>query len=85
MPAFLIEHQAGADLVDRTRRGWSMLSNTPGSDITGHPALSMPAAHIGDLPLGAMLIGHRFDDGQLLRIARVYERELGWFPAPHSA
>jgi amidase len=81
MPAFRLDGENGMSLLDRTRRGWSMLANTPGSDISGHSALSMPAARVGDLPLGAMLIGRHFADAHLLRIAAVYEQQVGWYPA----
>jgi amidase len=48
--------------------------------MTGHPALSIPAAEADGLPVGLMLVGRHFDDGRLLAIARTYEREYGWLP-----
>ncbi|HVW42948.1 MAG TPA: amidase family protein [Amycolatopsis sp.] len=75
-------HVDETDVVARTRRGWSMLGNTPGTDITGHPAVSIPAAQIDGLPVGAMLIGRHFDDAGLLRLARAYERDIGWQLCP---
>jgi amidase len=68
-------------------RGWSVLANTAPFDMTGHPALSMPAAEADGLPVGLMLIGRHWADGRLLAIARTYERECGWSPdrAPERA
>ena len=67
-------------IVQNVMRGWAVLSNTGPFDMTGHPALSIPAAEADGLPVGLMLVGRHFDDGRLLAIARTYEREYGWLP-----
>lgn len=77
-PAF--EHAENASIGEVVERAWSMAGNTAGVDLTGHPSLSIPAAHVGDLPLGVMLIGRHFDDARLLSFARTYEQAHGWFP-----
>jgi amidase len=61
-------------------RGWANLANTHPTDMTGHPALSVPAAQASGLPVGVMLVGRRFDDARLLTLARTYERRFGWLP-----
>ena len=43
-------------LHDHLMRGWALLANTSPTDMTGHPALSLPAAESDGLPVGAMLI-----------------------------
>ena len=53
--------------------------------MTGHPALSMPAAEADGLPVGAMLVGRHFDDARILAIARTYERAFGWSPSTSPA
>jgi amidase len=53
--------------------------------MSGHPAISLPLAEAGGLPVGVMLIGHRFDDARLLAIAATCERALGWAPAKAPA
>lgn len=68
-------------LHDHLMRGWALLANTSPTDMTGHPALSMPAAEADGLPAGAMLIGRHFDDARLLSVAATYERAHGWSPA----
>ena len=63
------------------KRGWGVLANTYPMDMTGHPALTIPAAEAGGLPAGVMLVGRHFDDAGLLAVARTYEQRYGWVPA----
>ncbi|MGH3097128.1 MAG: amidase family protein, partial [Streptosporangiales bacterium] len=58
----------------------SMLGNTATFDVTGHPAISVPVAPVGGLPVGMMIVGKRFDDGTCLRVAGGYEDADGGFP-----
>lgn len=72
-------------LSDRVRRGWSNLGNTVATNITGHPALSMPAAVAKNgLPVGVMVVGRRFHDADILGLVRTYERAYGWLPQPED-
>lgn len=59
-------------------RALNMLPNTAPFDVTGHPALSIPAGTSDDLPVGLMLVGERFDDAAVLRAGHAYERAVGW-------
>jgi len=79
-------HRVGSSLplAERVLRGWAVLSNTIPTDMTGHPALSIPAAEADGLPVGVMLIGRHFDEERLLGLAAVYERHHGWLPDRHS-
>lgn len=80
------EHLPQAEMAERVTRGWSMLGNVTQANMTGHPALSMPAGRSGDLPVGVMLVARRYEDAKLLSIARTYERAYGWYPSgPPSA
>jgi amidase len=67
-------------LAERVLRGWTVLTHTVPTDMTGHPALSVPAASSDGLPVGVMLIGRHFDEQRLLSIARTYEQAVGWSP-----
>ena len=67
-------------LSQRVLRGWAVLANTYPTDMTGHPALTMPAAEASGLPVGVMLIGRQFADDRLLTVAATYERRFGWLP-----
>jgi amidase len=66
-----------------------MIANTAPIDVTGHPAISVPAglARVpggppSGLPTGLMIIGRHYADDMCLRIARAYEAAVGGFPAP---
>lgn len=74
-------------LAERVLRGWAVLTNTYPTDMTGHPALTIPAAEAEGLPVGVMLIGPRFSDDRLLALAAAYEKRFGWLPTrpPRSA
>jgi amidase len=63
------------------RRGWTMTGNTPIHNVTGHPAISLPAAEADGLPVGVMLVTRHFEDPLLLATAKTYERAYGWLPA----
>jgi amidase len=67
-------------IAERVRRGWSVLVNTSATDMTGHPALSIPAAEAEGLPAGVMLIGRPFGEAKLLQLAQTFERAAGWRP-----
>ncbi|MFI2561082.1 amidase family protein [Nocardia farcinica] len=58
-----LPHTIGAvSDVERARRGWAVLANTSPTNLTGHPALSMPLADADGLPVGVMLTARRFDE-----------------------
>jgi amidase len=54
--------------------------NTAPMDITGHPAISVPAGLVDGLPVGMMLMGKRFDDATVLKLADAFESLCGGFP-----
>lgn len=56
--------------------------NTAPMNITGHPAISVPAGLVGGLPAGMMIVGKRFDDATVLRVADAFESLCGGFPSP---
>jgi amidase len=72
----------GASREEQLARSQEMIANTAPIDVTGHPAISVPAGLSGGLPVGMMIIGRRFDDAMCLRVARAYETAVGGFPAP---
>jgi amidase len=80
VPGLPHENDPSLPLADRVLRGWAVLSNTYPTDMTGHPALTIPAAEAEGLPVGVMLIGPRFTDDRLLAIAATFERSFGWLP-----
>jgi amidase len=60
------------------QRAWEMLANTSPFDVTGHPALQLPCASRGGLPVGMMLVGKHFDEVTLYRAGRAFEAATDW-------
>jgi len=56
--------------------------NTAQFDITGHPAISVPAGLVDGLPVGMMIVGKRFDDATVLKVADAFESLCGGFTTP---
>jgi len=71
-------HEVREDLSERERleRSQDMGQNTAPFNLTGHPAISVPCGTVDGLPVGAMLVGGRFDDETLLAGAHTLERRL---------
>ncbi|MGH8990045.1 MAG: amidase [Acidimicrobiia bacterium] len=65
-------------------RALEMIVNTAPFDVTGHPAISVPAGLVNGLPAGLMIIGRHFDDATCLRVAHSFEQAVGGFPVPPS-
>ena len=59
-------------------RALEMLNNTAPFDVTGHPAMTVPCAMAGGLPVGMMLIGRHFDESTVLRAAHAFEATGCW-------
>jgi aspartyl-tRNA(Asn)/glutamyl-tRNA(Gln) amidotransferase subunit A len=63
---------------------WAMMSRTytPAWNLLGTPAMSIPMGPIADgLPSGLQIIGARFDDATVLRVADAYQRITDWHRA----
>ncbi|MEJ8280937.1 amidase [Pseudonocardia spirodelae] len=71
---------AGLDTYLPTALG--MIGNCAPIDVSGHPAASVPAGSVDGLPAGLMIVGRRFDDATVLRVAHTFEQAVGGFPAP---
>ena len=48
------------------------------TNLTGHPAVTLPAGFIEQLPVGIMLTGALWDEATLLRAALAYETATEW-------
>jgi amidase len=55
-------------------RALEMISNTCPFDVTGHPAVTVPAGMSNGLPVGMMLIGRHWEDGTVLRAADAFQK-----------
>ena len=72
------KYDPGLDTLGTVAHGWNMLDNTAPFNMTGHPAISIPCAKSGGLPVGLMLVGRHFDDATLLRAAHAFEERTDW-------
>jgi aspartyl-tRNA(Asn)/glutamyl-tRNA(Gln) amidotransferase subunit A len=65
--------------AEAARRFFNRRSYTTPASLAGAPAISVPCGFTaGGLPIGLQLIGRRFDEATLLRIARAYEHATDW-------
>lgn len=64
----------GADAVATAAR---LTALTSPFNLTALPAISIPCGSIGGLPVGLQLVGARWHEGRLLRVARAYETVRG--------
>jgi aspartyl-tRNA(Asn)/glutamyl-tRNA(Gln) amidotransferase subunit A len=47
-------------------------------NLTGHPAICIPAGFSGGLPLSIQLVGRAFEEAMLLRISHAFEQATEW-------
>ncbi|MFN8555888.1 MAG: amidase [Dehalococcoidia bacterium] len=74
-----------AGVAEIIRRAWEPLPNTMPFDVSGHPAVSVPCAMSGGLPVGMMLVGRRWEDATVLRAAHAYEQTGAYHVRPVAA
>ncbi len=48
------------------------------SNLTGHPAISIPCGLSDGLPVGMMLIGRHFEETTIYQAAHAFERAFDW-------
>ncbi len=54
------------------------LFNTAAMNLTGHPALNVPAGYVDGVPFGLQVVGPRGSDLWLIALAEVWERYRPW-------
>lgn len=54
------------------------LFNTAALNLTGHPALSVPAGYVDDVPFGLQMVGPRGSDRWLIELAGRWEQHQPW-------
>jgi amidase len=73
---------ADAPMAEYVARALEMIGNTAPFDVTGHPAISVPAEVTDGRPIGMMIVGRHFDERGVLGFAQAYETLVGGFPTP---
>jgi amidase len=58
---------------ERLDRAVDMFTNTSAFNATGHPAMSVPCAQIGALPVGAMLVARHFNEDMIYAAGKAIE------------
>lgn len=61
---------------------FEMHDNNCATNLTGHPAVSVPCGMLDGLPVGMLLIGRHLDDHLLLRVAHQFQRRIFQPPSP---
>ena len=55
-------------------RALEMVPNTPATDLTGHPSISIPCGEVDNLPVGLMLVGRHFEEKLVYKAAYAFEQ-----------
>ena len=69
-------------LQEHRRLAFEMHDNNCATNLTGHPAISVPCAVIDGLPVGMLLIGRHFEDRQLIAAAAQFQARCFEPPTP---
>jgi amidase len=67
---------------EHQRLSFEMHDNNCATNLTGHPALSVPCGLIDGLPVGMLLIGRHLQDHILLRAAHHFQTRIYPSPSP---
>jgi amidase len=70
---------------DELRAAFAVADNTCQFDLTGHPAISLPCALSGGLPVGLMLVGRLGEDATVLKAAHAFARQVFTPPPPNKS
>ena len=65
-------------LAENAEYAFVYIANPCAFNVTGHPAMSIPAGTIDDLPIGLSLIAKHWDEATLYRAAHAYEQGWDW-------
>ena len=63
-----------ASAAEIVSRSLEMVPNTPATDLTGHPSISIPCGMVDGLPVGLMLVGRYFEEKTIYRAAYAFEQ-----------
>ena len=79
VPPFPIGALKGLEPIDTFRKAARLGAFTGPFNVTGQPAISLPAAlSTQGHPIGVQLVGRRGDDATVLALGRAVEERIGW-------
>ena len=67
-----------ASLALRCKRAFETGANTCTTNLTGHPAMSIPCGMINELPIGLMLIAQKWRESTIYEAAFAFEQANDW-------
>jgi aspartyl-tRNA(Asn)/glutamyl-tRNA(Gln) amidotransferase subunit A len=74
VPAFPAEGPMPTEIAGVPVDHWGSLAVTFPFNLTGHPAISVPAGTVGGVPVGLQIVGRRHSDALVLTAAAAVER-----------
>ena len=78
VPAFAAEGPMPTDVAGRAFSPITIVAQTYVFNLSGHPAVSVPAGMLGGTPVGLQIVGRRHDDLRVLAAAAAFERLRPW-------
>lgn len=78
LPAFGAEGPMPDEIAGVAVSHWSGLGVTFPFNLSGHPAVSVPAGFVEGTPIGLQVVGRRHDDHRVLAAARAFEKARPW-------
>jgi aspartyl-tRNA(Asn)/glutamyl-tRNA(Gln) amidotransferase subunit A len=85
VPAFPAEGPMPTRIAGRSVDHWGVLGVTFPFNLSGHPAISVPAGSAGGAPVGLQIIGRRHEDLRVLAAAAAFERLRPWPRLSHTS
>lgn len=52
---------------------WTAMGNTCPTNLTGHPAISVPCGTVDGKPVGLMIVGRHYEDGRVFQVAHAVQ------------
>lgn len=78
VPTLPFRYDPDQDWVSRISQGAVVSNNCAPFNASGHPAISIPCARVGGLPVGMMIVAKHFDDGLLIRVGDALQKGMDW-------
>jgi aspartyl-tRNA(Asn)/glutamyl-tRNA(Gln) amidotransferase subunit A len=82
IPAFAAEGPPPPTIAGRAVSPLATVAQTYVFNLSGHPAVSVPAGTVDGTPIGLQIVGRRHDDLRVLAAAHALERARPWPALP---